>query len=53
MPESRNRLVEVLKRRGILLPGRDRSTNTSQKQIAALGKQRRFYYGLAATGLVD
>jgi hypothetical protein len=42
----------VLKRQGILLPGRDPSTNTIQKQIATLGEQRRSYYALAAAGLV-
>jgi hypothetical protein len=53
VPRSRNRLVEVLKRRGILLPGRDQSTNTIQKQIASLGKYRRPYYALAAAGLMQ
>jgi hypothetical protein len=36
-----------------VLPGRDQSTNTSQKQIASLGKQRRLYYALAASEMVD
>jgi hypothetical protein len=51
-PQSRNRLIEALKRQGILLPGRDLSTNTVQKQIAPVGKQRSPYYALPAAGLV-
>ena len=50
-PQSRNRLIEVLKQRSMLLPGRDPSTSTIQKQIAGLGKHRKPYYAFDPEGL--